>query len=400
MYRVFKGMRIIPGTTDDSIERGLLVVEDDTILALGEEGRVNIPSDATVYNLQGKTLLPGFIDAHTHILLDASRDPMGALVHESPTYSTIKAINSLEKTLLSGVTTIRDLGGLDYIDLELARAVEEGLIPGPSILAAGKLITMTGGHGHFIGREADGRSDVRRAAREQLKAGAHVIKVMATGGILTEGVEPGASQLTKEEMEAAIEEAHKAGKKTATHAQGREGIENAILAGIDSIEHGFFLDEDLVELMVERDVFLVPTLSATHWVVASGLAKGIPAYVVEKTEKVISHHRESFVRAMEAGVKIAMGTDAGTPFNSHGQNLQELKLMVEAGMDPIDAILCGTSSSAQLLGIQDEKGTLEEGKRADMVLLNGDPLEDIEALFAVEEVYKSGRPCRGNTMSG
>lgn len=395
MYTVFSGVQIIPGTPKDVIPRGCLVMEEGRITVVGREGEVAIPQGANVIHLPGQTLLPGLMDSHVHIMLDASADSMTQLVQETPVFSTVKAIHHLKETLLAGITTIRDLGGRDFMELELGRAMKEGLLMGPQILGAGKVITMTGGHGHPIGREADGVDDLRRAAREQLKAGAHVIKVMATGGILTRGVEPGASQLTQEEMRGAIEEAHKAGRKAATHAQGRAGIRDAVLAGIDSVEHGFFLDEELIELMLKKDVFLVPTLVAPYSILQHGTGRGIPSFVVEKTEKIHRIHQQSFSMAVKAGVKIAMGTDAGTPFNEHGKNLKELELMIKAGMDPLSAINSASQRGAQLLGIIDERGTLEPGKAADLLLLKGDPLTDPQAFYAVQEVYQEGRPVKG-----
>lgn len=395
METVFTGMQIIPGTPNQVMQKGCLIMEEGKITAVGPEGEVTIPQQAQFLDLSGKTLLPGLIDAHVHILLDASGDSMTQLTEESPVYSTVKGAKHLQKTLWAGITTVRDLGGQDYIELDLGRAIDEGLLMGPHLLGAGKVITMTGGHGHSMGREADGVDDVRQAAREQLKAGAQVIKVMATGGILTKGVEPGASELTQEEMQAAIEEAHKAGRKAASHAQGRAGIENAILAGIDSIEHGFFLDAELIALMLEKQIFLVPTLTAPYSILKHGKEAGIPEFVVKKTEKVYETHLESFSMALQSGVQIAMGTDAGTPFNCHGNNLQELVLMIQAGMDPLAAITSASYTAAQLLGILDERGTLEPGKAADLLVLGGDPLKDPGAFFRVEEVYKGGRPCKG-----
>jgi imidazolonepropionase-like amidohydrolase len=216
---------------------------------------------------------------------------------------------------------VRDLGGREYVELAVRRAITEGHFPGPRILAAGRPICMTGGHGSFLGREADGPDDTRKAVREQLKAGADVIKLIATGGVMTAGVEPGSPQLTLPEMRAAIEEARKAGRRTAAHAQGSTGIADAIEAGITTIEHGIYLTDEIIASMKGKGVFLVPTLAAPAAICAGGLAAGIPEFMVRKSETVAAHHLASFQRATQAGVFIAAGADSGTPFNPHGSLL-------------------------------------------------------------------------------
>lgn len=334
--------------------------------------------------------MPGMINCHVHITMEPVGDPFSFMAKESVTKAALRGAANLKKQLKSGVTFFRDLGAPSGIDIDLRNAVNEGIIEGPEFLVAGKVLTMTGGHGWSMGRECDGRDEVRKAAREQLKAGADIIKIMATGGVMTPGVEPGSPQLTIEEMEVAIQEAHKAGKKTATHAQGTTGIKNAILAGIDSVEHGIFLDDEVIELMLERGVYLVPTLVAPYHIVKNGVAAGIPEYAVKKSEYVMEAHMESFRKAKEAGVKIAMGTDAGTPFNSHDKTPLELKLMVQCGMTPMEAIVASTKTAAELLGIEKGYGTLEAGKAADFLVLKENPLENLDTLFDLEAVYKGG----------
>jgi imidazolonepropionase-like amidohydrolase len=368
------------------LECATVLVEDDRIVKV-TEGNIRIPRNAKKIPLDGMTLLPGFIDAHIHICLDGSPDPVSKLMAESPTETTLKAAEAARQTLLAGVTTIRDMGGKDGIDLGLKRAIDTGLIPGPRMLVSGRLICMTGGHGWQIGLEANGPDEVRRAAREQIKAGADIVKLMATGGVMTPGVQPGSEQLTEEEMRAGVEEAHKAGKRTATHAMGTRGILNALRAGIDSIEHGVYLDEQAVALMVDREVPFIPTIAACYHIETRGVDAGIPDYAVEKTLMVKPHHLESIRMAREAGVLIAAGTDAGTPFNLHGENVTEIKLLVDrGGFSPMEAIEAGTRVPARVLGLEKELGTIEEGKIADLILVAGNPVEDIDILLDRESI--------------
>jgi imidazolonepropionase-like amidohydrolase len=262
------------------------------------------------------------------------------------------------------------------------------MIPGPRIRAAGRVITMTGGHGHFIGRQADGPVGTAQATRAELAAGAHFIKVMATGGVLTKGVHPNQTALQVDELTAVAREAHNAGRRVASHAIGGQGIKNALKAGIDSIEHGFYLDDESLEMAVSQGTFLVPTLIAVNRIVDN--PDKIPAWVVEKAESESGHHRESFLAAVRSGMKIAAGTDAGTPFNPHGELPTELELMVEYGLSPTEALVAATRNAAENIDLLHEVGTLETGKLADLVLVNGDPTTDISAARDVVLVVKEG----------
>jgi len=383
-------MRLVDVENEEIIEDAVFTVEDDKFNFVGNSEK-DVDDFDEVVNFGGKTVIPGLIDAHIHSLFDASGDPFGSLEAESASMITLKAANFMKKTLEAGIVAIRDMGGVDYLEMGLNEAIKSGLSKGPRMQLSGKLITMTGGHGHQFGREVDSPHEARKAAREQLKNGVDLIKIMATGGVMTEGVQPGAPQLTEEEMRAAIIEAHKAERKTATHAQGVEGIKNALRAGIDSIEHGIFLDDEAIELMVHNDVFLVPTLAAPYWIIDAGVEKGVPEFAVEKSKAVIESHAKSFQKAREAGVKIAMGTDAGTPFNKHGKNKFEIKMMVENGMKPIEAIKAATMGGAELMELTDKLGSISEGKLADMVVVDGKPDQDIEDIYEVAEVYKEGK---------
>lgn len=380
MMRIaFSGGRVITGN-GSVLENATVQVENNRIVDV-TAGAPELPDNCLTISAEGSTLLPGFIDCHVHICMDGSPDPIAAIMAETQIATTLKAARFARETLLGGVTTIRDMGGKDGIDLGIKQAVGDGLIPGPRMLVSGKLICMTGGHGWPVGREANGADAVRQAAREQIKAGADIVKLMATGGVLTPAVEPGSEQLTEEELKAGIEEAHKAGKKTATHAMGNRGIMNALKAGIDTIEHGVYLDEKTVTYMLEHDVAYIPTIAALYNIETNGVEAGIPDWAVAKTLKVKPHHIESIRMAREAGVKIAMGTDAGTPFNYHGRNLNEIHLLASyGGLAPLAAIESATRVAADVLGLGDELGTIEKGKLADLVVVAGNPLNDLEIL--------------------
>ena len=398
MSIAFVDGRVVVGN-GNVLERALVLVEGDRIVKVAAKNS-RVPKGCQRIPLKGRTLLPGFIDAHVHLCLDGSPDPVVAFISTPLPISLLKAANFARETLMAGVTTIRDMGARDGIDLGLRQAIRTGLVPGPRMLVSGQLICMTGGHGWPLGREANGADEVRKAAREQIKAGVDIVKLMATGGVMTPAVEPGCEQFTEAELHAGVEEAHKAGRKTATHAMGAQGILNALRAGIDSIEHGTYLNDEAVELMKRRQVPLIPTLSALFQIESKGVKAGVPAFAVEKTAKVKPFHLASIRRARASGVAIAMGTDAGTPFNRHGENLMELKLLAEhGGFSPGEAIQAGTQVSARVLGLEKELGTIEEGKLADLVAVEGNPLDDINILLrrsSIRLVVQGGRIVNSN----
>jgi imidazolonepropionase-like amidohydrolase len=346
-------------------------------------------------DLAGHTLLPGLINCHVHLCLGAEADPVRPLREEPLALTAIRALLRARETARAGVTTVRDLGGREYVEFAARRAIQEGLIDGPRIVAAGRPVCMTGGHGHWLGREADGPDDARKAVREQLKAGADVIKVIATGGVMTPGVEPGSPQLTLDELRAAIEEARRAGRRTAAHAMAATGISDAIDAGITSIEHGVYLTEEIVAHMRRDGTFLVPTLNAPVAIATGGLAAGIPEYMVRKSEHVVPAHVASFQLAHRAGVRIAAGADSGTPLNFHGSLLPELTLMVKYGMTPLEVIRAATVTAADCLGLGEVTGRVAPGYAADLIAVAGDPAERIDALADLKLVLVNGRVIGG-----
>ena len=387
---VIRNVTLLDGTGAPPVPGHALIVEGRRISWIGPEAQLPEGSDGHAIDGQGGTIMPGMINCHVHLTNDGSPDLFGQVERDSVTVSALRGYLNLQATLESGVTSVRDCGAANGIALDLARAVDDGLVPGPRIRAAGRVITMTGGHGHFIGREADGPAGVRQATRAEIKAGAHFIKAMATGGVLTPGVVPTQTALQPDELEQVAREAHNAGRRAACHAIGNEGIKNAIRAGIDSIEHGFYLDDEALELALDRGTVLVPTLIAVNQIVNNGKTGAMPAWVVEKAESESGHHRESFAAAVRSGMKVAAGTDAGTPFNPHTYLPQELALMVDYGMRPMDAIVAATRNAAENLGLAPDVGTLEVGRLADIVVVDGDPSSDITAAGRVRLVMKDG----------
>lgn len=401
MGYVLKNLNLIDGTGGPVVNNAVVVVEGTKIKAVGKEGEVEYPADYEVLDLGGKTVLPGMVEAHVHIGMNGEPAMETIMLKETLPMTTIKASVYAQRDLMAGFTTIRTMGDKGFLDVALKRAIDAGIIDGPRMRVSGQILSITGGHGDialppevtFTGWSAivDSPDEARKAARYQLKMGADIVKMCATGGVMSEGDEPGSPQLNEDEMRAAIYEAHKVGKKAAAHAQGTKGIKDAVKAGIDSIEHGIFLDDEVVEMMREKGVYLVATLSAPYNIKKYGVESGIPDYAVRKTEQVIDAHGASFMKAYRAGVKIAVGTDAGTPFNRHGENAQELEMMVQAGVKPMDAILAATKWGADLLGMSNIIGTIEAGKEADIIAVEGNPLENISLLKDVKFVMKAGK---------
>lgn len=385
------GGKLIDGIGRTSLEEAVVVIEGDRISSVGKAEAANVPTGAEVIDVTGKTIIPGLINCHAHLCLDGSPDPATALKQRSFTENVLIAAKHAEAALRAGITTVRDLGGWEGVDFGLKKAINDGVILGPRMLVSGKLLCMTGGTAHFIGREVDGPDEARKGAREQLKAGADSLKVMATGGVLTAGTDPDSAQLTFEELRAVVEEAEKAGVVTAAHAHGATGIKNAILAGIDSIEHGMFLDAEAIDMMLEREIFYVPTLATIYEVITKGPEFGIPAFMVEKAQRASDAHLDSFRRAWEAGIRIAAGNDGGTPFNLADNLASELERMVAAGMSCVEALATAHCTAAELLRLDEQIGTVETGKLADLVVLDADPHADISAVRQVHMVIKAGQ---------
>ena len=386
MHRILANARVIDGTGEVREDR-FIVLDGGAIADICPMADFPETPNAEVIDVAGHTVMPGIIDCHVHLSIDGDADPIGQVVADSDALAALRMAKNAEKTLAAGITTVRDLGAKNHVDISFRRAINEGVYrAGPRLILSGQPVTMTGGHCWQFGREANGVDDVRRAAREQIRAGADCVKLMATGGILTQGNEIGAAQLEEAEMRAAIEEADKAGKLTAVHAHGASGIKNGVRAGVHSVEHAYYLDDEGIDMMLARGTWLVPTAAAVDLVVENGIDAGIPPDVVEKAEAAIESQRATCRKAWRAGVKIAMGTDAGTPYNRHGDNMQELAAMVAVGMSPMEAICAATRQGAELLGLSQKIGTIETGKTADILVVDGDPLADIAILRATDRI--------------
>ena len=348
------------------------------------------------FDTSGCTLMPGLIDCHVHLVYGGEANPRPVLEALSPGQITLKALENAQRTLRGGVTAVRDCGGKDYLEFAVRDAIGRGVFEGPSIRAVGRMICMTGGHGNYIARIADGPDEVVKAVREQIHAGCDQVKIMATGGVMTPGVNPEDAHYSAEEMAAGIAEGHRFQKRSASHAQGGEGILNAVLGGVDSIEHGIFLDDRGLEEMLRRGTRLVATLAALNRIL-SNAGNGIPDYVVEKSGRIAERHRQSIRRFYEAGGILAMGTDSGTPFNLHGENSEELEFLVEVGVKPVDALIAATRNGAELLDLEDQ-GRIAEGSAADLLVVSGDPTRDITAASRRENhraVFKGGARVAG-----
>lgn len=386
-------VRLIDGTRALH-DNATLLVRGTKILAVGPTNEVRIPQQAVRIDGRGLSIIPGLIDCHVHLCLGGEPDVIGTLESEQPSYTLLKSATHAQVTIDAGFTTVRDVGSRDHSIFTLTQAIESGLMPGPRIVGAGRAICMIGGHARFIGQEVEGTEQVRRAVAKEVAAGAGVIKVIASGGVLTPGTSPDEAQMTMEELTAAVDAAHQAGKKVAAHAHGAAGMKNAIHAGVQSIEHATLLDDESAVLMKRYGVYMVPTLSALATTAACRPGCGIPESALAKAKSMTKRHQSSFKAAHRSGIAIAMGTDAGTPFNYHGDNAQELERMVALGMTPMEAIIASTATAARLIGIHDSVGTLTQGMEADLVILKGNPLRRIEVLrdrHKIMGVMKAGK---------
>ena len=368
-----------------------IVIEGGEIIWVGKRSRApKTPKGQRSRTVEAgaRFVIPGLVNCHAHLTLDGGAD-FTAETGQSDALAALKAFKNARAILRAGVTTVRDLGANGPMVIELGRAIEGGVVEGPRVVAAGRGITNTGGHGAEVGRVADGADEVRRAAREQIAAGASVIKLFSTGGVLGEGAGPELAQYTLEETRAAVDEAHKAGIRITTHAHGALGMRIAAEAGVDSIEHCTLLDQQTIRLIKDRDVALVPTFSALRAIL--GHEEALPEQARERARAIAGKHQEGVRAAHKAGVRIAAGTDSGTPFNRHEAFAMELGYLYEAGLSREEALLAATSRAADVIG-RPKAGRIAAGAHADLVFVSGDPMRDLGVLLTPKAVWVRGAP--------
>ena len=382
------------------IPNAVVVVRGERILAVGPAGTVQIPSGATRVNLAGHTLLPGFIDAHTHLTSIDNDGGDLAVLKETDAHGGIYATINARKTLEAGFTTVREAGNASFADVAIRDAVNRGLTPGPRIHASGPALGSTGGHADVNGWSpyleipgtgviVDGADAIRKQVRTNVKYGADQIKIVATGGILSVGDAVGAAQFGIDELGAAVAEATRLGRKVMAHAHAGDGLRMAVMAGVASIEHGSLVDDQAIDLMKQRGTYLVPTLIILEEIVTDGERKGVPANSIAKARAIAGDRRTRLRAAYKSGVKFALGTDATSDI--HGRNGEEFQYMVEIlGATPLEAITIGTMNAATLLGVEKELGSVTTGKLADLVAVKGDPTADARLLARAAFVMKGG----------
>ncbi|HWP95141.1 MAG TPA: amidohydrolase family protein [Gammaproteobacteria bacterium] len=395
-----KAARFVDVETGRVLENRVVLIEGERIVAVGQAEEIlsRAGTDVRLIDLGAATLLPGLIDAHTHLTYGDPGEYYD-MFRESPIDQAIAAHVFARRTLEAGFTTVRDVGAAEFVDVALRKAIDAGLVTGPRMQVATLAVGATGGHNDLVGFSpylefrgfsgvADGVDGVRKLVRLQIKHGADLIKMIATAGVLTEEESSGAPQYSQEEMNAIVEEAHRWGRKVAAHAHGTEGIKMAVNAGVDSIEHGSFLDDEVIRLMKQRGTWLVADIYNDDYILAEFARLGYPEKIIEKERLVGRTQRESFQRAVRAGVRIAFGSDAGV--YPHGWNAKQFAHMVRWGMTPMQAIQAATVNAAALMGWTDRVGALRPGLYADMIAVADDPFVDITALERVGFVMKGG----------
>jgi imidazolonepropionase-like amidohydrolase len=394
--------RLLDGRGGAPITNAVILITGDRITAVGPG--LAIPPEAEIVDLSGKTVLPGLIDVHTHLTQQSGGDYYEEIFRRTPIDAAVVAHVYARRTLEAGFTTVRDVGASEFIDVALRNAINRGDVEGPRMLVATLALGSTGGHNdlsgfspylhfdHFSGI-ADGPAEIRKLVRFEVKNGADWIKVMATAGVLSEEESVGAPQYSQEEMDAVVAEAAMWGKKVAAHAHGAEGIKRAARAGVASIEHGGLIDEEGVRLLKAKGIYLVPDIYTDEYILAEAGNLGLPPKMIEKERELRVHQMANWKRAIAAGVKLAFGTDAGV--YPHGQNAHQFHSLLSLGLTPAQVIAMATVNAADLLGWSDKVGTLTPGHYADLIAVDGDPLEDVTELERVRFVMKGGDVIKG-----
>ncbi len=399
-----KAGKLFDGMGDSTLPDRVIVIEGERIKSVGSTSEISIPGGSKVIDLSGATVLPGLIDAHTHLGLRADRYDEINKFKDTPNHAAFAAVLHARKTLEAGFTTVRDVGSKPFLAVDLRDSIDEGFLVGPRIVASGPGISITGGHGDLNRyapqvrvsmfpeerdyKIADGVDQVRHVVRAQIKYGVDVIKVHASGGVLSRGDAPGAPQYSVEELRVLVEEAHAAGRKVAAHAHGAQGIKNAVIAGVDSIEHGSLIDDEGIRLMVSRGTWLVADIYNDDYLLGKAVEFHLPQESIDKEKAIGQLQRDNFAKAVKAGVKVAFGTDAGV--YPHGDNAKQFFFMVKYGLTPAQAIRSATTDAAELLGKAGQVGKVAPGLYADLIAVEGDPLADLRSLENVGFVMKGG----------
>ncbi len=390
-----KAARVLDVRTGQMIANATILIEGERITAVG--ANVTVPANAEVIDLKTMTVLPGLIDCHTHLTFAPGVGGVSGLTQSIPRQALIGAKNA-RITLQAGFTTVRNVGASGYSDIALRDAINAGDVPGPRIIASGPSLGITGGHcddnylpwefHHKADGVADGVENVMAKTREVIKYGANVIKICSTGGVLSLGDDPKAAEFTFEEMKTIVSEAHRLGRKVAAHAHGGEGLKQAVLAGVDSIEHGTYIDDEGIRLMKEKGTYLVPTIYLTEWFMENYEKLGLPAQIIAKAKEVMPAMKKNLTHAIQQGVPVAFGTDAAV--YPHGLNAREFAVLVRMGLTPLQAIQTATVHASKLIGQDDRLGAVEVGKLADLIAVEGDPTKDVTTLERVKFVMKGG----------
>lgn len=370
-----------------------ITVKDGIIDSIGGM-ELSQNKEQRVLDGRGMTLLPGLINLHVHLCMDGSTNPQRKMEQDGPELTLLRMANHAKTTLLSGITTVRDLGAPGISIFVLKQAIDDGTVPGPRIIAAGEVITRTGGHGDFMGMECDGVWGVAKGVRLQAKRGAGVIKIMCTGGVMTKGSDSMRLNFTFEELKAGIEAAHSCGLKTATHAGAAEGIRDAVKGGIDTVEHGTCMTEELVSEMIDHNAVWVPTLSPSHFSRLCQNKELVPRHILEKGEK-LREARQNSLKFIDSGVKLGVGSDAGSVYTPHDDIVTEMELLHNQGISLAQVLCMATYGNAEILGLEKEIGTIEAGACADLILVDGNPLNDLDCLRKPEVVISRGSIVKG-----
>jgi imidazolonepropionase-like amidohydrolase len=377
-------------------DSAILIGDNGRIAAVGPRGKVTAPRSVEVFDAKGLTVLPGLIDMHAHVLVSTNDEAAAGPTVTNITNQTIRGINNVQRCLQGGVTSIRDAGARTHGIFAIRAAIDAGQLLGPRIFASGCALTSTGGHSwNAVGTEADGEDAFRQLARAQIKAGAHCVKLMVTAGVGSPCQCTSDYQLTTDEVRAATQEAHKRGKHVLAHITTSEAAIDAVAAGVDSIEHGLLLNREALESMAKAGTYFCPTMECYERIVRLGTSAGYYDYMIERSAVVLAPHKAALRIAMELGVKIIAGTDAGGHYWLLGDLAEELIALADAGMSAAGALDAATSTAAECLGVQADIGSLQVGRWADILVVQGDPLKDLAALKNVVAVYKGGVLCAG-----